>query len=336
MKSGKTFLQLTLISIVFALLSCAGSTRKGSSHPTVQHQISDDIYLNSTYNCQLSLPNSNWSMKLSKKDIGDGFYILELERSEPFYAYGALGITKHPQSTLSKFAGIGTYNPRTAKFTYIAGKPAFYASKPMNNNGFSLVSKIYKFVNSNTGFLFSFAFLSQWEEDEALKAEIDAILNSFLFTNEASGMPGIAVTPQAKGEKLLDVALLEMVDLRSNESSKVVQILTNELQDKLNKTQRFSFVERRSINQVVKEHQLQLTGMISDDSAVKIGNLIGAKYLVSSNLGLLENTYVVYAQITNAENGKLISSASTRCSKCSEDMLLNTIPVLVSRLISEI
>ena len=71
--------------------------------------------------------------------------------------------------------------------------------------------------------------------------------------------------------------------------------------------------------------------MISGSSAMQIGQLLGAQYLISSNLGRIGETYVIYMQITNAENGKIMKTASSRCRKCSDDILLESISRLVTK-----
>ena len=168
-----------------------------------------------------------------------------------------------------------------------------------------------------------------------MQAQIDEILNSFVFTDEQSMVQEMFIDMKKKKETLSNVAMLGMVELKSGEENEDTQILTNELQNQLNQTGQFEFIERRNLNQIVEEHQLQLTGMISDDSAIKIGEFLGANYILSSSLGTLGKTSIIYAQITNTENGKIVSSASIRARKASEEDLLNTIPVLVSKLLYE-
>lgn len=321
-----------LICLSFLFLSCAGPSIKSTQ--IVDHSISGNNYINSTYNCKLSTPNDNWKPTLDVKEIGDGIQLLWLWEGSVYNAGGSLNVSKHPQGSLVEFAKKGVYDPKIAKYTYIAGKPAFFASKPMNTRGLSMTSQTYKFVNKGIGYIFSFAYPSQWDYDDKLQKEIDDILNSFAFLDERGIVQDISAVQKEKSDKLLNVAMLEMVDLRDNRPTKSTNILTNELQDKLAKIGQFKFIERRKLNQIIDEQKLKMTGMVSDASAVKIGGLTGANYIITSSLGVLGETSVVYVQITNAENGKVVTSASTQCWKCSDDRLLDSVTSVASKLVS--
>jgi hypothetical protein len=316
----------------FLLLSFAVVSKAGL--PTIDHKISDNTYINTTYSCKLSIPNSDWEPNLEVKELGDAIQILWLWEGKAYNLGGSLNISKHRQESLEAFAKIGTYDPKLAKYTYIAGKRAYFASKAMNVRGISMTSQIYKFVNKGNGYAFSFAYPSQWDYDEKLQNQIDEILNSFEFFDERGIVQDISAGQKGKGEKLSNVAMLEMIDLRYNRPTKTTNILTDELQDKLSKNGQFKFIERRKLKQVIEEQKLQRSGLISDASAVKIGVLLGANYIITSSLGALDETSVIYVQVTNSEDGKIVTSASMRCRKCSDDILLDNITALASKLAS--
>jgi hypothetical protein len=318
---------------IFFLLNCAGPSMKSTQ--AVDHSLSANTYVNSTYNCKLSVPNDAWKLKLLGNESDDAFNLVSIGEEKAYTdLYGMVAVSKHPQKSLEGFAQTGTYDPKIAKYTYIAGKPAFFASKQISNRGFLITSQIYKFVNKGRGYIFSFGYLSQWDQDEKLQEQIDYILNSFAFLDERGIIQDTSAGQNLKGENLLNVAMLEMIDLRDNRPTKTTNILTNELQDKLTKSGKVKFVERRKLNKIIEEQKFQRTGMVSDANAVKIGALLGAKYVINSSLGVLNETSVIYVQVTNAENGNIVTSASTRCRKCSDDILLEAITPLASKLVS--
>lgn len=327
-------LSIFFIVSIFFFLSCAGPSVKSTQ--TGDHSISGNTYVNSTYNCKLSVPSSGaWTLKLLDTESADAINLVSIGESKAYTdLYGMVAISKHPQKGLEEFAQVGTYDPKTAKYTYIAGKPAFYASKPMSVSGFSITSQIYKFVNKGKGYVFSFGYLSQWDRDEKLQEQIDYILNSFAFLDERGIIQDTSAGQSQTGATLLNVAMLEMIDLRDNRPTKTTKILTNELQDKLTKSGKVKFVERRKLNKIIEEQKFQKTGMVSDATAVKIGGLVGAKFVINSSLGVLDETSVIYVQVTNTENGNIVVSASTRCRKCSDDILLESITPLSSKIVS--
>lgn len=330
----RTVTALLALCFCFSLFSYAGSGESSSLQKKPKHSVKNNTYINKTQQCQVSVFNKNWKLSTQFEELGDGISIAEFDESV-YSAWGVLAISKHPQKSLEEFAGKGTYDAEKAKYTFIAGKPAYAASKKMENRGFKISSQIYKFVHNDIGFIFSFSYLSKWDEDETLQAQIDEILNSFTFSDEQSVVQEMFVDMKTKKEKLTNIAMLGMIDLKLGEENEDTRILTNELQNQLNKTGQFEFIERRNLDQIAEEHKFQLTGMISNDSAIKVGEFLGAKYILSSNLGLIGKTSVIYAQITNTENGKIISSASIRVRKAGKDDLFDTIPVLVSKLLYE-
>jgi hypothetical protein len=354
-KKSSFFLDIFLVvAISMSIMhGCAGTTQTGAGRGSdIQkasaggtYDSSTRTYADNTNNFKVILPNSGWTINPSSQTLGDALQIAELERDE-YSLYTSLAVSKHYQKSLERFASVGTYNPKESKFTYIAGKPAFFMSKKMEKMGFELRSIAYKFVHNGKGYLFSIAYPSQFTGHEPLEREIDELLNSFTFLDEekgatyvsgSQGMTGkadISVSGAIKGDKLTNVAVLDMVDLHANAPSAKTTILTNELQNMLTGTGKFECLDRRNMEQILKEQHFQQSGMISGSSAMQIGQLLGAHYLISSNLGRIGETSVIYMQITNAENGKILKTASSRCRKCSDDMLLEAISRLVNKFTS--
>lgn len=343
--SGKPLLYVMILFVFIILISfitgCASTGQMGGgglSNVSKEHKynIVNNTYTDQTHNFRVTLPNAEWTIKPSNVPLGDAIQIAELERDE-YSLYTSLSVSKHYQKSLNKFASVGTYNPKEAKFTYIAGKRAFYMSKEMESMGFKLNSIGYKFVNDGKGYIFSIAYPVQFAGHEPLHVEIDELLNSFNFLDEEKGAKNeqeISVSGSAAMEKLSNVAVLNMIDLSSDKPSEKTTILTNELQNILTGTGKFECIDRRNMERIIEEQDLQQSGMVSGNSAMKIGQLLGAHYLISSNLGRIGETNVIYIQITNAENGKIIKTASSRCRKCSDDMLLESISRLVAKFTS--
>ena len=329
-----------IISVSF-ITGCASTGQMGGgglSNVSKEHKynIVNNTYTDETHNFQVTLPNAEWTIKPTNESLGDAIQIAALERDE-YSLFTSLSVSKHYQKSLNKFASVGTYNPKESKFTYIAGKSAFYMSKTMNTMGFELNSITYKFVNDGKGYLFSIAYPVQFTGHEPLHVEIDELLNSFNFLDEEKGVKNeqkISVSGSKGMGKLSNVAVLDMIDLGSDKPSEKTTILTNELQNILTGTGKFECIDRRNMERIIEEQDLQQSGMVSGASAMKIGQLFGAHYLISSNLGRIGETNVIYIQITNAENGKIIKTASSRCRKCSDDMLLESISRLVAKFTS--
>jgi len=329
MRSAKIIFVFSLIIILSFFVPAVRESQ------AADNAVEGNTFVSSKYKCKLSVPEGVFKIKVKSGETGDGINLAEIGEGKTYQDfYGLVVVSKYPQSSLEEFAQKGTYDPKIAKYTYVAGKQSFFASKPMTVQNFKLTTQVYKFVNNGIGYIFTFAYLSQWDGDEKLQDAINDILNSFEFTDGEGIIKETSVAQHEKSGKFINVAMLEMVDLKDNRSNKTTSILTNELQDKLAKTGKVKFVERMKLKKIIQEQKFQKSGMVSDANAVKIGNLVGAKYVINSSLGVLDETSVIYVQVTDTENGKVVTSASTRCRKCSEERLLEAIAPLASKIVS--
>ncbi|HOK55870.1 MAG TPA: CsgG/HfaB family protein [bacterium] len=69
--------------------------------------------------------------------------------------------------------------------------------------------------------------------------------------------------------------------------------------------ERIILVERQDLNRILEEMQLGMTGTISSDSAVKIGNLTGAKVLITGRVFEDKNKLYIAAKIIGVETGRV-------------------------------
>ncbi len=301
-----------------------------------EYRIVGNTYISETYNCRISVPNDDWIIEPANKHY-TGAVIFVYLRQLTYNSAVAVAVAKKPQANLEAFASMGAYNPRLAKFTYVAGKPCYYGTRPMvGGQGSNLTSQLYKLANNNTGYILSVGFPTAWSEHEKLQMEIDDILNSFEFASLPAAETATDQTPEivtAGKSRLSNVAILDMVDLTTGEPSQATRVLTDELQNQCARTKRFKLIERRNLRSILDEHDLQLSGMISGSSVVRTGKLLKADYLISGNLGRMGSTGVVYVQVADSSNGKIIATASMRRKRASDDRLLGMMPDLVVKLV---
>jgi len=334
MKKFVVFILLLFFLVVN--LGCASAPLGESTNSKLagDYNISGNSYINSTYNLKLSLPEGGkWKYKTETKDSGYNVQIVAFSNDD-YGAWGSINVTRAQKSlTLDDFAQKSTPLFTSSKYTYMAGKRAVFMTKKVAAGGYQVTTQLYVAVNDGVGYMIAFGFMSQWDLDEKLQQQIDAIMNSFVFLNEKGILQETASVQKDKKDILLNVAMLELTDLRDKQTTKITRILTNELQDQLFKTGQFKFVERRRLDQIIEENKLRRSGIVSDEMAVKIGGLAGAKYIISGSVGALDDTSVIYAQVTDVENAKIITSASIRCRKCESDSLLDSVATLASRLL---
>jgi len=76
-------------------------------------------------------------------------------------------------------------------------------------------------------------------------------------------------------------------------------------------------VERAELEKVLSEHELNLSGTVSADTAVRVGNLTGAKVLVTGRVIKAENSIVIAAKIIGTETSRVYGSMVTQQGKTS-------------------
>ena len=69
----------------------------------------------------------------------------------------------------------------------------------------------------------------------------------------------------------------------------------------LSSNDQFRLVDRESLNQVLSEQQLSLTGLVSNDQTIKVGKLVGAKLMVSGRAFRIGDKTVITAKILGTE-----------------------------------
>jgi TolB-like protein len=63
----------------------------------------------------------------------------------------------------------------------------------------------------------------------------------------------------------------------------------------------FTMVDRASMNKTLSEHSLNLTGLVNNDDAIKVGKLVGAKILVTGKVFMLDKQVFLTAKLIGTE-----------------------------------
>jgi Mg-chelatase subunit ChlD len=80
-----------------------------------------------------------------------------------------------------------------------------------------------------------------------------------------------------------------------------------------NKT--FTMVERKDLQAVLSELKIQLTGVVSEKDAVKVGKLVGAKMLVTGSMYGNADYYELFLKLVRVESGEVLSVTKARINK---------------------
>ena len=77
-------------------------------------------------------------------------------------------------------------------------------------------------------------------------------------------------------------------------------------------TGRFEVVERAQLQKILKEQQLGMTGMINQDTAAKVGELLGVKVIITGSVIQMGNSYDVNARLISVEDGSILRAERIR------------------------
>jgi TolB-like protein len=108
--------------------------------------------------------------------------------------------------------------------------------------------------------------------------------------------------------KKADVAgVLAVVAINSQSSELSLQIIRT-LENKLVRNHNLQIVSRTQIEIVIAEQDLGASGYVDDDSAQKLGHILGAKYVLVGEITKPEDSFFLNIQVLETETARLIYS----------------------------
>lgn len=111
-----------------------------------------------------------------------------------------------------------------------------------------------------------------------------------------------------------DIAIVEFSDIEGR-STHLGRYIAEELTTHLYTSGHFNIVERQMLNKIMNEQEMSLIGMIDENSAVRLGHLLGVQAIVSGSLTDLGNSVKINARLISSETGQVFSVASVEIPK---------------------
>jgi curli biogenesis system outer membrane secretion channel CsgG len=75
---------------------------------------------------------------------------------------------------------------------------------------------------------------------------------------------------------------------------------------------KYDMVERARIDQIIQEQNFQMTGIVSDETAVSIGKFLGAQVIIIGDISGSGNTRRLVFRALDVETGKILGISSER------------------------
>ncbi|TAL35127.1 MAG: VWA domain-containing protein [Spirochaetes bacterium] len=125
--------------------------------------------------------------------------------------------------------------------------------------------------------------------------------------------------------KLFDMSILQLVDYSSlnleqgtptsiapfaavSDALAVnAEYFTEQMGHSLQGNKLFKVVERKDMQKILKELELQQTGLIDDEGAAKIGKMLGAKLIISGKLYARTDTYELFIKLLRVETAEILA-----------------------------
>lgn len=136
----------------------------------------------------------------------------------------------------------------------------------------------------------------------------------------------LAQGPLAGRSSKIFLAVMELEN-RGGLSSSECSLLSDSIRQELFSTGRYRIVDRKNMDQILKEQGFQLSDCTSQECAVQVGKLLGVEKMVVGSIGKLGQKFMLNLQLLNVETGEIESMASDEC-PCTVEKLSEKIRVL--------
>ena len=150
------------------------------------------------------------------------------------------------------------------------------------------------------------------------QAEMDIRENANVLVQGFIGDPRVAAL---KGERLV-IAPFEL--LNSNEAD-IPQILQETLTTSFIRTKQFRIIERDQLDLALAELRITNTGLFDPANAKKIGQLLGANYLVLGTISANQDHFAIDARLVALETGVCMAAVYTNADDETQPIGLNTL-----------
>jgi len=110
----------------------------------------------------------------------------------------------------------------------------------------------------------------------------------------------------------------------------IEQGLSDTLTTSFYKTKIFTVVERKKMNEIIKEQKFQLTGCTKTECAVEIGKILNVKYMVVGSISKIGKEFTVNIRIVSVESSEVVIADMEKCS--NETELIDTIKKVVENI----
>ena len=131
------------------------------------------------------------------------------------------------------------------------------------------------------------------------KLEQALVLLADSLTSSYAGEPGVFKLNISIGEITNNTKLAAKLQIGQAVRETLLKIFSRSVT--------FSVIDRRMMDEVLKEQELQLSGLTEENNAVEIGSLMNAQAILYGSVSELGDTFVISCSLVNVETGETVS-----------------------------
>ena len=109
-------------------------------------------------------------------------------------------------------------------------------------------------------------------------------------------------------EELPKNSIIAVISISSNDLN-LTTFAIDELEYQLVMTKQFKIVDRKTLDSIREEQKFQLSGDVSDQSAVSIGNMLGANIVITGNINGIGNNQRLTLKALDVKTAQIITMA---------------------------
>jgi TolB-like protein len=136
--------------------------------------------------------------------------------------------------------------------------------------------------------------------------QITLLLATFIFANAQEKLVEATANLLAKAQKNKTLAVLPLESRISDDRS--AGQTASEVIVSVAKAQGFKLVERAQLAKMMEEQNLAASGLVNEESAIEVGNLLSAQTLVMGSVAELMGDRLITLKLMDAETGEVLNS----------------------------
>lgn len=103
-----------------------------------------------------------------------------------------------------------------------------------------------------------------------------------------------------------------------NTGSDSASTVSDLFRSELVKTGKYDVLDRGNMDKIIKEYELQASGITNVDDAVKLGNVLNVAQMTYGTFSKMDGAYFISVQVVNIETGKILYSENEKFYKLNE------------------